>query len=158
MCDPSPVRNWLFAVLAAVIGAIGFIGVAIATNGSFWLAWQSPGWMLAAAGSTGLAVVFCGFAVAALDRYCTCVGEHCSGACANLRNTINAARVVLGIQAMSCLAAALIAWIPGIGQPPMYAIAGALFLQVVLLVAAIAFYKNLVACAPAAGPASQRFA
>lgn len=146
MCDPTPIRNWLVGILAAILVAIGLIVVAAVANGSFWLAWTSPGWMLAAAAAAATAVFLCGSALSALDVFCACAGPKCAGACSNMRNTLNAARVVLGIQATTCLAAALVAWIPVGGQVLMWTIVGALVIQTALIISAIAFYAQLTAC------------
>src|SRR5690349_2790863 len=132
MCDPTPIRNWLLAILAAIVVAVAFIVVAAVTNGSFWLAWQSPGWMLLAAASTGLGLFLCGKALDALNTFCTCASERCAGACSSMRNTLNAARTVLGIQAVACLQAAAIAWIPGVPQVIMWTIIGALVIEAAL--------------------------
>jgi len=156
MCDPTPIRNWLLGILAAIFGAIGLIVVAAVANGSFWLAWTSPGWMLAAAAATAVAAFLCGSALTALDVFCRCAGPKCAVACSNMRNTLNAARVVLGIQATACLTAALPAWIPGAGQVLMWIIVGALLLQAALIISAMAFYSQLTACnaLDSSGPAS----
>lgn len=156
MCDPSPIRNWLLAVLAAIAVAIGLIIAAAVANGSFWLAYTSPVWMLLAAAATALAIFLCGQAMTALDVFCTCAGPRCAGPCTNMRNTINAARAVLGIQATTCLAAALAAWIPIAGQVLMWIIIGALVIQVALIISAIVFIDQLTACAKPApsGPGS----
>lgn len=146
MCDPTPIRNWLFAILAAILASIAAIVVAAVLNASFWQAWQSPIWMGVAAAAAALAALFCGQAISALDTYCNCVGPRCAGQCSNMRNVLNAARVVLGIQATTCLVAALQAWIPVAGQVIMWTIIGALAIQAALIASAIVFYGNLVAC------------
>lgn len=157
MCDPTPVRNWLLAVLAAIISAIACIVAAAVANGSIWQAWQSSIWMIVAAASTGLATFLCGQALSVLDTFCRCTGVRCVGACSNMRNTINAVRVVLGIQMTACLMAAAQAWIPFVGQALMYPILAALFIQLVLIASAIVFYRQLEDCArppidPGGGP------
>ena len=146
MCDPTPIRNWLLAIVAAIVVAIALIIAAAVTNGSFWLAWQSPGWMAGAFAATALAALFCGFAIDALDVFCKCAGSKCSGECANMRNTLNAARVVLGIQALACLYAALQAWIPIYGLGVMIAIGAALVIQLGLIASAIFFFSALERC------------
>jgi hypothetical protein len=152
MCDPTPIRNWLTAILVAIIAAIALIVAAAIANSSFWLAWTSPGWMLAAAAATGAAALLCAGALSALETFCTCAGSSCAGACSNMRNTVNAARVVLGIQALTCLTAALSAWIPVAGQVLMWIIIGALVIQAALIASAIGFYAQLTSCATAAPP------
>src|SRR5437899_5164696 len=147
MCDPTPLRNWLIGIAAAIVVAIGFIIVAAVTNGSFWLAWQSPGWMLLAAAATATAIILCGQALTALDTLCRCAGERCVGQCDNMRNTLNAARFVLGIQATACLVTAAYAWIPGAAQPSMWIIVGSLVLQAALIISALAFFSSLATCA-----------
>jgi hypothetical protein len=147
MCDPTPVRNWLIGIAAAIAVAIGLIVAAAVTNGSFWLAWQSPGWMLLAAAAAGAAVLVCGQTLTALDTLCRCAGERCAGQCYNMRNTLNAARVVLGIQATACLLAAAYAWIPWVAQPSMWIIVAALATQAALIISALAFFSSLARCA-----------
>jgi hypothetical protein len=149
MCDTTALRNFLLGIAVAIVLAIALIIAAAITNGSFWLAWQSPGWMLAAAAAAAAAVLLCGFALDALDTVCTCTGARCSSQCANLRNVLNTARAVLGIQAMACLAAAAQAWIPVAGQIVMWTIVGAFVLQAALIVSAIAFLTQLDGCASA---------
>jgi len=152
MCDWTPVRNWLIVVLITVVAAAGIIVGAAIANGSIVYAWQSPIGMAAAAVATGLAVIFCTLAVNALDTFLACAGSRCKGAYDNLRNTINAARVVLGIQGLACLMAALIAWIPIAPQPLMWAIIGALLVQVALIAAAFGFFVPLTTCQTAPTP------
>ena len=146
MCDPSPVRNWLIGPAATVASAAAIALGAAAVNNTGWYAWLAPAGMLVAAGLAGLAVVFCGMAIDALDVFCACAGSRCAGPCSNLRNTLNAARVVLGIQATACLAAAAIAWIPWAGSAPIYVIVGALIIQVGLVISAIVFMSQLASC------------
>ena len=146
MCDPTPLRNWLLAIAAAIATAIGLIITAAITNGSFFLAWQSWGWMLLAAGATGGAILLCGQARTELETLDRCTGERCAGECKNMRNVLDGARVVLGIQASACLATATYAWIPWAAQPSMWVIVAALTVQAALIASAIAFFKNLAAC------------
>lgn len=146
MCDTTPVRSWLLAALAMIVGAIGAIITAAALNGSILLAPASPIPMMIAAALTAVGVLFCGLALGALDVLCKCAGNRCAGQCANLRNLVNAAKTVLGIQALACLTAALYAWIPFVGQPSMWVIIGALFIQLALIISAIVFLRNLSDC------------
>jgi len=147
MCDLTPVRNWLLAVFAAIVAAVAVIVTAAAANGSWWYAWTSPGLMVSAAATTAVAVFLCGRALSALETYCKCVGDSCRGACANMRNAINAARTVLGIQAAACLSAVLVAWIPWVAQPVMYVIIGALLSQLAMIFYAILVLSKLRECA-----------
>ena len=146
MCDLSPVRNWLIATLVAIFAAVAIIVGAAIANGSWWYAWTALFGMLAAAAATGLAILFCGFALSALNTFCACAGSKCAGPCGNLRNVLIAANVVLGIQATACLAAALVAWIPVAGQPVMWIIIGALLIQTILIISAFAFMSQLATC------------
>lgn len=152
MCDISPIRNWLIATLIAIIAAVAIIIGAAIANGSWWLAWTSPFGMLAAAGATGLAIVFCGRAISALDTFCECAGSSCTGPCRNLRSVLVAANVVLGIQATTCLAAAAAAWIPVVGQVIMWTIIGALTIQTALIISAFAFISQLASCQSTPAP------
>jgi hypothetical protein len=151
MCDTTPLRNWLLAIAAAILVAIAFIITAAVLNGSFWLAWQSPIWMLLAAAATGGAILLSGQASNALDILCRCTGDRCAGQCNNMRNVLAAAKVVLGIQAIACLTTAAYAWIPGAAQPSMWIIVGSLIIQAALIISAIAFLSNLQTCAQRAG-------
>ena len=150
MCDLSPVRNWLLAMLAAILAAVAIIVGAAIANGSFFVAWTAPAGMLAAAAATGLAILFCGLAASALDVFCNCAGASCAGPCGNLKDVLNAVRVMLGIQATACLAAALIAWIPVAGQPLMWIIAGALLIQAALIIRPLSLCRSCrrVNCLP----------
>ncbi len=152
MCDSTPVRNWLIAALVAVFAAVAIIIGAAIANGSWWYAWTSPIGMLAAAGVTGLALVFVNRAIAALDAFCACAGAACAGPCRNLRAVLVAAAAVLGIQAVACLAAALVAWIPIAGQPVMWIISGALLIQAALIISAFVFMSQLATCQTATPP------
>jgi hypothetical protein len=147
MCDPIPFRNWLIGISVAIFAAAAIVIGAAVANGSYWYVYLSPIGMLVAAAATGGAILLCGQALDALNRLCTCTGDRCSGQCNNLRNTLNAARVVLGIQATACLTVAAYAWIPGAAQPAMWVIIGTLFIQAALIVSAIAFYAQLATCA-----------
>lgn len=152
MCDLTPVRNWLIATLVAIFAVVSVIVGAAIANGSWWLAWTAPFGMLAAAALTGVAIIFCGQAISALDTFCKCAGARCMGPCDNLRNVLNAARVVLGIQATSCLGAALAAWIPVAGQVVMWIIIGSLLIQAALIISAFAFMSQLATCQAAPAP------
>jgi len=148
MCDLSPVRNWLIATLVAIFAAVAIIVGAAIANASWWYAWTSPIGMAVAAGATGLAIVFCGLAISALDAFCKCAAgsPKCAGPCTNLGNVLQAARIVLGIQATACLWAALAAWIPGAGQGLMWVIIGSLVVQAALIISAMAFLSQLDTC------------
>lgn len=126
--------------------AVGLIIVAAVLNLSFWKAYLSPFLMGGAAGATALAGLFCGFALTALDTFCACAGPTCKGACDNMRNTLKAVLVVLGVQTTACLVAALLAWIPVAGLPLMVAVGGALVAQVALIIAVLGFFAQLDNC------------
>lgn len=147
MCDPGPLRNWLIAIAAAIFVAVAIIVGAAVANGSWWYTYLSPIGMLVAAAATGAAILLCGAALSALTTLCNCTGARCAGQCANLRNTLNAAMVVLGIQAIACLTVALYAWIPGAAQPAQWAIIGALIVLAGLIISAIFFMAQLSSCA-----------
>jgi hypothetical protein len=146
MCDLSPVRNWLYATLAAIVLAVAFIVGAAIANGSWWYAWTAPLPMLAAAAAAALAIFCCSSAISALDTFCACAGALCAGPCGNMRRVLVAANAVLGIQAIACLTAAAAAWIPVAGQVLMWIIIGALAIQVSLIVSAFAFMSQLATC------------
>jgi hypothetical protein len=146
MCDLTPLRNWLIATAVSIFAAVAIVVGAAIANGSWWYAWTAPLGMLAAAGAAGLAMLFCSRAVAALDTFCACAGSRCAGPCGNLRNTLVATGVVLGIQATACLSAAAAAWIPVAGQVVMWTIIGALMIQAALIISAIAFMAQLATC------------
>lgn len=150
MCDPGRVRAWLAGASAAIITSIALIGVAIGLNASFFGAPGAPVPLVAAGVSAGTAVALLSQAVSALDAFCACLqerGHHaCVGICRNLRTNLDAIRVVVGIQATACFAAAGIAWIPWAGAAPMVVIGGALVAQVFLLISAMAFYVQLENC------------
>ncbi|MBL8324042.1 MAG: hypothetical protein JNJ89_03690 [Rubrivivax sp.] len=146
MCDPTPIRNWMIACAVAIIAAAAIVVGAAIANGSWWYTYLSPIGMLAAAGATSLAMVFCSQALSALDTYCACVGPRCAGACDNLRNVLRAAMTVLGIQATACLTVAAYAWIPGAANPAQWVIIGSMLVQAALIISAIAFYSALAAC------------
>ena len=152
MCDIGPFRNWLFAILAAILAAVGFIVAAAVANGSIFAAAGSPVLMGIAAALSALAALFCGFALNELNTLCACLGVRCSGPCDNLRNTLNAIRVVLGIQATAAAGVALIAWIPVAPQPLMWIIIGALVIQAALVISLLAFLNSLERCARPAPP------
>jgi hypothetical protein len=153
MCDPTPIRNWLIALVAALVLAVAAIVVAIVTNGSIVLAWMSPGWMFGAAALTGGGIVACIFATMALDTFCKCAGTRCEGACGNMRRLILAIQLVLGIQALACITVGLISWIPFAPQPLMWVIEGALVAQLLLVISLFPFYSSLTSCQSSARPA-----
>jgi len=152
MCDPGPFRNRLIAIIVAIAVAAALVLGAAAANASFWLAWQSPGLMAAAGFATLAAFGLCFVAMYALDSLCACTGQRCTGQCSNVRNTVNAVRVVLGIQALACFGVALYAWIPWFALPSIKAIAGALLIQIALLLSALYFYSKLAECARQIAP------
>jgi hypothetical protein len=152
VCDPTPVRDWLIATAIAILAAAAIVVGAAIANSSWWYAWTAPLAMLAAAAATSLAMFFCNRAVAALDTFCACAGSRCAGPCGNLRRTLVAAGVVLGIQATACLYAAAAAWIPVAGQVVMWTIIGTLVIQAALIMSAIAFMAQLATCQSAPAP------
>jgi hypothetical protein len=156
MCDTSPLKNWLYAIAAAILAAIASIVMAAILNGSFWLAWTSPVAMLAAAAASFLGATFCNSALDALEVLCRCTGDRCFGQCNNLRNILRAAAGVLGIQGTACLGAAAAAWIPYVGQPVMWIIIGALTIQFALIISAIAFMARMDECATRGVPGPGR--
>lgn len=146
MCDLGPLRKYLAFTVASILTAVGLIVAAAVANGSFFGAVASPGLMIAAGLATIVAMALCGAALNALEVFCRCAGRACAGACSNFRNTLKAGAILLGIQATACFVAAGIAWIPWAGQAPMWAIAGALILQVVLLISAFFLLGTLSKC------------
>ena len=152
MCDWTPVRNWLIAVAAAIVVAAATALGAAAAGSSYYYSYLAPFGMLAAAAITGGAILLTSAAIGALDTFCACAGAKCAGPCGNLRRTLEAARIVLGIQATACLTSAAAAWIPGIGQVPIYVIIGALFVQLALVIGAIAFLTQLSSCQTSTPP------
>jgi len=150
-CDPGPLRNWLLAISAAILASVATIVGAAIANGSYWYVYLAPIGMLVAAGFAGVALLFCGFALNALDALCTCTRGRCKGQCDNLSIVLNGARVVLGIQATACLAVAAYAWIPGTAQPAMWAIIAALFIEAILVISAVALFAALADCAAKSG-------
>jgi hypothetical protein len=154
MCDWTPVRNWLIGIAAAIVSAAAIALGAAVVNPNVWYSWLAPLGMLIAAAVTGTTVLVCGAAISALDTFCACAGSKCAGPCGNLRRTLEAARIVLGIQATACLTAALTAWIPGIGSAPIWVIIGALLIQLALIIAAIVFMSQLASCQSTPPPTS----
>jgi hypothetical protein len=150
LCDPGPFRAWLSGASAAIIAAIALIIAAAVLNASFWAAGGSPIVMLAAAASAYIAVGLLSQAISRLNELCACLSESgggsCSGSCQNLRTNLDAIRIVVGIQASACVAAAGIAWIPWAGAAPMAVILGALVVNAALLVSAMAFWVQLENC------------
>lgn len=146
MCDPTPVRNWILATIAAIFVVVAIIVGAAVANGSWYYSWTAPGVMISAAIVTGVAIFFNSMALGALNTFCACAGARCASACSNLRATLTAAGVLLGIQATACLLAALSAWIPSVGQAPMWIIIGALVIEAAVLITALAFLSALTSC------------
>ncbi len=152
-CDLGPAIRWLWAALGAAVGSAGAVAVAAVLNGSFWKAYLSPVPMLLAAGLAALAGIFLNRALEELNNWWSCVQSSCPGAvrgCSggleNIRTNIRSLQVVLGIQASSAAGAAAYAWIPGAAQPAMWAILGALVVQIALIVSLIAFLASLASC------------
>ena len=150
MCNPDPLRNWLIAIAGTIITAATTIGVAIAFNVSPRPD-LAPFFMSTAAVLTGLAVLWCGFAINALNVLDACTGKRCIGQSGNIRRVLIAAVTVLGIQATACVIVALVSAVPFLSQPAMWVIFGALFAQAALLLTAVAFFNSLATCARSAG-------
>jgi hypothetical protein len=155
MCDPGPLRNWLIALAVAIFAAAAIVVGAAVANVDWWLTYLSPIGMVAAAVASGMAILLCGQAISALDTLCKCTGARCVGECANLSNTLQIAKVVLGIQAVACLTVAAYAWFPGAAQPAQWVIIVTLIGQGLLIIGAIVFMTLLSNCALASkGPSS----
>jgi len=146
MCDPSAVRNWLIASTFPLAASVVAIGLSIKFNLSIFLTIVASGWMLVAALLVGLTILFISLATGALDAFCTCAGKGCESACTNMRNLINASRAALGILASTCLAGAIPALVPIVGQFGFWPIIGSLLIQLALIVTAIFFYIQLSNC------------
>ena len=147
VCDPSLLGGLLSAIAAAIDLAAGFVTIAAAKNGSFFLAWMSPGWMLAAAAATSTAAWLCSVTLTALEVLCRCTGTRCVQECNGMRIALNATRIVLAVQASACLAAAAYAWIPWAALPSVLAIAVALAFQVAAILRLIHSFYILTSCA-----------
>src|SRR5262245_12319920 len=137
MCDWTPVRNWLIAALVSMALAVASIFIALNLSSVP----QSIA-MLFAAAFAGIAIGLISLALGALTTFCACAGPSCAGPCSNLRTTLLAVNIVLGIQVTACLATAAIVLIPIVGTwlggRQIYVIYAALVLQVALLVAVFA--------------------
>lgn len=146
MCDSSPVRNWLFGLIAALVLAAAAVGAAMIANGSLWLIWTSAGWMIVAGLLTLGAIGLCVDAGLALDKFCSCAGTSCEDPCGNKRRLISAIEAVLGIQATACFTVAIIASIPWLPLGLMAIIIWALIAQLLLAISLIPFYASLTSC------------
>ncbi len=148
MCDLTPVKLLLAAVLAAILVAITIIIGAAIANSSWFEAYKAVLAMLAAAAITAGAAILCGLASSALDTFCACAksSPKCAGPCGNLSAVLTAAKTVLGIQATACLWAALKAWIPVVGLVVMGVILVALAVELALIISALAFLSQLDSC------------
>jgi hypothetical protein len=142
MCDLSPIRNWLIAIITAITGALALVIVAAVLQGSWWTAWAARFPMAGVAALAGSAAVMCGLAISALNAYCACTGAKCAGACTNMRNTLTAAGIVLGIQAAAAATAAIV----GGSSVTMIIITGALLIELALIISALAFLGSLSGC------------
>jgi hypothetical protein len=151
MCDVSPVLVRIWLTIGAMALAAVLIGIAAAANGSILAAWASSWWMAAGAIATGGALALCTLAVSALDKFCACLSPRCEGDCRNLRNTLNAIRTVLSIQAASALALVIPALVPYVAAGGMIAIIAALIGQIGLLIGVILFLARLRGCAREGG-------
>ena len=154
MCDTTPLKLWLLAILAMILLSAGLVlGAAIANLSLFQIS-NSP-WLIGAAGGAALiGSILCGVAISALDAVCTCAGAKCAGECSNLRNNIKAVGVVLGIQAVACLVIVIPSLIFIAGTVPMWVILATLFLQAALIISAIFFIDMLDKCVNAPAPPS----
>ncbi len=146
MCDFLSIRNWFIATTIAIIAAASFVSGAAIANGSIFKVYLSPIGMLAAAGSTGLAILFISNANNALNVFSRCAGERCSGVVNNIRNIILAVKSVLGINLTACLTVAAYAWIPLAAIPAQTVIIGALLVLVPLVISGYVFINQLSGC------------
>ena len=142
MCDLSPIRNWLLGIIAAITGALALVIVAAVLQGSWWTAWAARFPMAGVAALTAGAAIMCAAAISALNAYCACTGAKCAGACTNMRNTLTAAAVVLGIQAAAAAAAAIF----GGNSVTMIIMTGAFLILLALIISALAFLGALNGC------------
>ncbi len=142
MCSMTNLNIWLGIALAFLLGSAGLVIAAIAVNSSIVGAFASQGLMDAAGIVATLAVIALATALITLISFCKCLKGRCAGQCSNLRNVILAAMTVLAIQAVLCFLPA---------GASMYAILGAMVVQVALIISAIAFGVSLSNCAESAG-------
>lgn len=146
MCDPRPIRNLLIGVPFLLVGAAIAIYAAIGFNISVILTIVAPGWMFAAAALVGVAQLLLGLALGATDRFCACAGERCTGECNNMRNILKASLGTVGILLSTCIAGAIPALVPIVGQFALWPIIGSLFVESTLLISAVVFYDRLTRC------------
>jgi hypothetical protein len=151
MCDPTPVRNWILQISAAIIGVLALTVAAAVAKGSWWTAWASPILIGLAGGAALGAAAMCGGAVSALNTFCTCAAKSpaCAGPCSSLRNIFAGAAIVLGIQGLACL---LAAFTSAGSDITMWIVTAALALEAALLVSAAIFYAQLSSCQSVVSP------
>src|SRR3954469_2836726 len=129
---------------AATVAADGFVVAAAIANGSFFGAPGSPALMLACGVASHSAAGLLGLAELQADNYSACLRrygvrvEDCVGELENFKRNASAIATVLRTQGTAAFVAAGIAWIPWVGQAPMWVIAAALALQLALIASLIA--------------------
>jgi hypothetical protein len=159
MCDPTALKYWVYACLAAAFVSVAIIVGAAIANGSLIGTGTAPVIMLSAAVISAAATGLCGSALSALNTLCTCTGLRCASQCSNMRKILLAAASSLSIQAAACLTVAAYAWIPFAALPAQWAIFAALLAVALSLLGALALLNSLAACAsaptaPPGGPPS----
>jgi hypothetical protein len=149
MCDLNAVIGLLGSAAGMIAGAIAAIAIAAALNNSFWAAGGAPVPMGVAAGLSAAAAAALVAAKQLVSDYFQCMGAppECLAHFSNLQNVLDGLITVLGIQAIASGVAAASAWIPWVGAIPMYAIAGALAVQVVIIPTTVAYASDLISCA-----------
>ena len=155
MCDTSALRNWLLAVIAAATAAVALLVVAAAVNASLFLAWKSPGWVLAAAAAAASGAGLGQLAVNELNGVCACLRPHCRTECYTLRLMIRGIMVDLGIYVVATLVLAAHAWIAWAAQPAIWAIIALWIGLIGFLTYTIGYLVALDNCARGRPPATQ---
>ena len=149
MCDPTALKYWLYACVAAAFVAVAIIVAAAIANGSLIGTGSAPVIMFSAAGISAAAAGLCGSALSALNTLCTCTGLRCASQCSTMRKILLAAASSLSVQAAACATVAAYAWIPFAALPAQWAIFAALLAVALTLLAALASLNSLASCASA---------
>jgi hypothetical protein len=146
VCDTNPVRNWLIAIFVAIGVALFFVVAAAINNGDFFTAYLSPAAMTFAAAFSYIAMMFCSYALKAIEELWQCM-RTCWNENAALTNIMKGVQLALGVQTAACAVVAAYSWIPGLAQPALWAIIITLGAQALLIAGAIYQLVQLGQCA-----------
>jgi hypothetical protein len=170
-CDIWPTVRRMGGVVLALTATSGFIYNATMLNLSFWLAWQSPAFLVLAAASAGIAGVLLLRSADELQIFIACLAKQplkakpppvrgplstpfimdttslrCGPWLSGLVVLMHFLYGLIAFSAATCLLIAAVSWIPYVAAPLMFLLIAEIGSTLTMLVALVVVLSGLVIC------------